>query len=251
MTSGRPVPGDRPQVGLDLRADHRVLRQRRVRQGLVQRRVVLEHDVQDRDQDEQQREQRGEGVVGDQRGQVPRLVVVELRPDRNGEGQHRPSLLERSAARTGRSAACPVRSIAFICRRLPGPRCRNSPTGQSRYKRESHQLRVGAQSGGRGQLRARGDDHSCRRKPPRCRRARTGRRRSAARAATAMSRRPGPGHVVSPCVAVRAAVKAERHPAADHVQLRRARWPRNRTPTSPPARLADRHRSACRPADVR
>jgi hypothetical protein len=82
------------QALLDLGADHRVLRERGVDQGVLQLRVVRQDYVEDRDQDEQQREQRGESVVGDQRGEIARLVVVELRPDRDRKGKRRPPLLE-------------------------------------------------------------------------------------------------------------------------------------------------------------
>ncbi len=122
MMRGRPVPGIDPSCGLDLLADHRVLRERRVRQGLLQRRVVLEHDIQDRGQHQQQREDRDEAVVRDQRGQVPGLVVVELLPDRDRERQRRLSLLEGVGRVPGLlsrgadlPAARPARSIAFIC----------------------------------------------------------------------------------------------------------------------------------------
>ena len=87
-------------------------------------RVVPEHDVQHRDQDEQQREERGEGVVGDQRGEVPGLVVLELRPDRDGNGKRR-----ATAAGTGRPHAEAARCRSYASD-LPGPRGRHRwPSG--------------------------------------------------------------------------------------------------------------------------
>ena len=54
----------------------------------------MQHDAEHAEQHEQQREERGEGVVGDQRGQVARLVVTELLPDRDRHGQPGVLLLE-------------------------------------------------------------------------------------------------------------------------------------------------------------
>ena len=47
----------------------------------------LQHEAEDRHQQEQQREQRQEPVVGDQRSQVGALVVAELVDHGDGEAQ--------------------------------------------------------------------------------------------------------------------------------------------------------------------
>ncbi len=71
----------------ELLADQGVLAQRGVQQPVLQVRVVLQHDVQHGDQHEHQREDAHEGEPGDQHGQVARLVVAELLPHRDREGQ--------------------------------------------------------------------------------------------------------------------------------------------------------------------
>ena len=56
--------------------------------------MVLEHDVQHGRQDKQQREDRDQGGVRDQRGEVARLVIAEFLPDRDRHGQPRVPLLK-------------------------------------------------------------------------------------------------------------------------------------------------------------
>ena len=186
MTRGRPVPGIDPSCVVDLLADHRVLREGRVRQGLLQRRVVLEHDIQDRGQHEQQREDRDEAVVGDERGQVPRLVVVELLPDRDRESQHRCRCWKGVGRATGPFGRAPGPFNRVHMPRLPGRGALIRP-GQSAKARKPP-----ARGRGTGRPRtAAGRRRRPRRrhlKRPRCRRDRTGRRNNAARAATTMSR---------------------------------------------------------------
>ena len=56
---------------------------------LLQLRVALEHEAEHRRGDQQQREDRDERVVGDDRGEVVALVVEELVDDREREPDHR------------------------------------------------------------------------------------------------------------------------------------------------------------------
>ena len=69
-------------------------------------RVALQHEAEDRHEHQQQREQREERVVGDQRRQVAGLVVAELLDHGHGIASQRVALLVRSKARTG-----PIRSM--------------------------------------------------------------------------------------------------------------------------------------------
>ena len=93
MTRAGPVCIQPVHVVLQLRADHRELAERGVEHLVLEGGVAAQHDVQHGDQHQQQREQRGETVVGDQRGQVAGLVVAELLPHRDREGQPGPVLL--------------------------------------------------------------------------------------------------------------------------------------------------------------
>jgi hypothetical protein len=61
-----------------LAANDRELGERRVDQFRLQVGMPLEYEAEDRHQQEQQREQRQEPVVGDQRRQVGTLVVAKL-----------------------------------------------------------------------------------------------------------------------------------------------------------------------------
>ncbi len=79
---------------LDLLADDRELAEDRVLDLVSQPRVALEHEAEDRGQDEQERKQREEGVVGDQRGQIARVVVAELAQHGHRDGQRLVLLLE-------------------------------------------------------------------------------------------------------------------------------------------------------------
>jgi hypothetical protein len=78
---------------VDLVADQRDLAERPVEDFFAQMRVALEHEAEHRDEDEQQREQRDESVVGDQRGHLPRLIVQELPVDGRDERDARAALL--------------------------------------------------------------------------------------------------------------------------------------------------------------
>lgn len=69
---------ERVHVLAQLAADDRELGERRVDQPRLQVGIPLEHEAEDGHQQEQQREQRQEPVVGDQRRQVGTLVVAEL-----------------------------------------------------------------------------------------------------------------------------------------------------------------------------
>ncbi len=84
----------RLNAALDLRSDHRVGAQRGVEQVLAHCQVVPQHDVEQRDQHQEQREDRNERVVGDQRGQIARPVITELLPHRQREPQRRPAALQ-------------------------------------------------------------------------------------------------------------------------------------------------------------
>ena len=69
--------------------------ERRVQQLVLQVGVALQHEAEDRHKQQQQREQRQEPVVGDQRGEVGALIVGELVDDGDGEAQPAvPALVE-------------------------------------------------------------------------------------------------------------------------------------------------------------
>src|SRR5215475_2900690 len=72
---------------LELRADDGVLVHRGRQHLVLQLGIILEHDVQHGYQEKQQREDRDQAGVRDQGGQVARLVVAELLPHRDREGQ--------------------------------------------------------------------------------------------------------------------------------------------------------------------
>ena len=78
--------GQRLDLVLELRADDRDPGERRVEHVLLERRVVLQHEPERGDEHQQQREQREERVVGDQRREAGRPVVEELAHDRHGHG---------------------------------------------------------------------------------------------------------------------------------------------------------------------
>ncbi len=73
---GGGVAGER--VDLDLIADHRKLTQHGVLDGPLRAGIALQHEPEDRRQHQQQRKQREERVIGDQRREAPRLVVAEF-----------------------------------------------------------------------------------------------------------------------------------------------------------------------------
>ena len=84
----------RVDVALQLIADDRELAERRVQDfGLVLR-VAFEHEAEHGHEQQQQREQRGEAVVGDQRRELPGAVVAELLDHRRGKAQPRAALLD-------------------------------------------------------------------------------------------------------------------------------------------------------------
>ena len=89
------VPVERMDVSGDLGPDDREVGQRRVDDALLEVGIVAKDHAQDGHEHEQQGEQREEPVVGDQGGQVPRLVVTELLDHREGERDRRMPLLER------------------------------------------------------------------------------------------------------------------------------------------------------------
>jgi hypothetical protein len=80
-------------VPRDLVADDGELRDRGVDDPLLERAVALDHHGDDRDEHEQQREQREEAVVRDQRREVPGAVVAELLDDGEREREPRTRLL--------------------------------------------------------------------------------------------------------------------------------------------------------------
>ena len=72
------APGQRLDLVLELRTDDRDAGERRVQHVLLERRVVLENEAEYGHQHQQQREQREEGVVGDERREIGGAVVEEL-----------------------------------------------------------------------------------------------------------------------------------------------------------------------------
>ena len=78
---------ERVHVLAQLAADDRELGERRVDQPVLEAGIPLQHEAEDGHEQEQQREQRQEPVVGDQRRQVGALVVAELVDHREGEAQ--------------------------------------------------------------------------------------------------------------------------------------------------------------------
>jgi hypothetical protein len=78
----------------ELRADHWELAERGVDDPLLEVRVTLENETEHRRQDEQQREDREEAVVGDRRGVVAALIVGVLLQHRKRETQPTMPLLE-------------------------------------------------------------------------------------------------------------------------------------------------------------
>ena len=89
-----PGAAQRVRVAAQLAADQRVLRERRVQQIVLQLRVAAQHQIQHGVQDQQQREDRRECVIGHQRGQVAGLVVAELLPGADHVPEPGPPLLE-------------------------------------------------------------------------------------------------------------------------------------------------------------
>jgi hypothetical protein len=80
-----PAALQRGDVATELVADDRNLRDGRVEHVLLELRVVLEDEAEDRDERQQQREQREERPVGDERGEARRLVLLELLEHRDRE----------------------------------------------------------------------------------------------------------------------------------------------------------------------
>jgi len=73
--------------GLQLVAHQRDLLERRVQHRLLGSGVAVENEAQDRHKHHEQRKQREEAVVGDERGEVAALVVAELLDDGHGHGE--------------------------------------------------------------------------------------------------------------------------------------------------------------------
>ena len=190
MTRGSAGTRERPQLDLDLGPITGYWDRAESSSVCCSAGLPLSIDVQHRGQHQQQREERDEAVVGDESGEVPCLVVAELLPDRDREGQPRLPLLEPSAAATGSAQPrAPVRSIAFICPVYPvrGALIRLA----NRLKRESRPASGSAHEVGRGRAscgQAAMTTTSLSPERRRCRRGRTGRRSNAARAATTTSR---------------------------------------------------------------
>ena len=86
----------------ELLTDDRELTERRVEDAVLEVRVVVEHEAEDRRQQQKQREQRQEAVVRDERGKVDALVVEELVGDGQREADHRVPPLERIDPRDSR-----------------------------------------------------------------------------------------------------------------------------------------------------
>ncbi len=84
----------RVDVALELIADDRELAERGVQDAGLGLGRTFEHEAQHRDEHEQQREQRDEPVVGDQRRELAGLVVAELLDHRRGEAEPAVALLE-------------------------------------------------------------------------------------------------------------------------------------------------------------
>jgi hypothetical protein len=81
----RAASGEGLNLVGELRANHRDLGEGRVEDVVVQRRVVLEHEPEDRDEGEQQWEQREERVERHQRAEARRAVLAELLNHRDRE----------------------------------------------------------------------------------------------------------------------------------------------------------------------
>ena len=84
----------RRHVLAELLADHGNLRDGGVQHVLLEVRIALEQEAQDRGERQQQREDREEGPVGDERRQARRAVVGELLRDRAWHGRQRTCLLK-------------------------------------------------------------------------------------------------------------------------------------------------------------
>jgi len=78
----------------ELRPDHGELAERRVDDPLLEVRMPLEDEAEHGREDEQQREDREEAVVGDRRGVVAALVVGVLLQHRERKANRRVPLLE-------------------------------------------------------------------------------------------------------------------------------------------------------------
>ena len=152
----------RVDVALQLIADDRELAERRVQDfGLVLR-VAFEHEAEHGHEQQQQREQRGEAVVGDQRRELPGAVVAELLDHRRGKAQPRAALLdaverleavvEAHRRRPAWSRSPPGRALA------PATAARANWQGGLRAERSTWcvstrcapQMRAGAPPAGRG-----------------------------------------------------------------------------------------------------
>ena len=79
----------------ELVADDRELAQRRVEDPTLQIGIALQHEPENRRQQQQEREQRQEAVVRDQRGEVRALILGELVDDGDREARPPVASLER------------------------------------------------------------------------------------------------------------------------------------------------------------
>ena len=101
---------DLADVRLDLWSDHGEPREGRVEQPLLERRIVLDHERHDGDEHEQEREEREEAVVGDQRRHLSGSVVPELL-EANGNARTGRFRWASSARRSSRCAVPPRVSV--------------------------------------------------------------------------------------------------------------------------------------------
>ena len=137
-----PRPLDRANVVADLRADHRELRQRRVKQALLQLGVIVECVAGQRGQDHQQREQREEAVVRDRRGQVAGAAVAEALDDCQRDRRPRPGPLE-AIERADRCADIHLPAVPPTAPKETAPR--RSRTCRARWPPSTRRCRPGGE----------------------------------------------------------------------------------------------------------
>jgi hypothetical protein len=91
---GSAAAGARVHAVAQLASEHGELGQSRVQQPGLQVRIAVQHQAEDRHKQQQQREQRQEPVIGDQRREVAALIVGELVDDRDREADPAMAALE-------------------------------------------------------------------------------------------------------------------------------------------------------------
>ena len=133
---------DRANVGADLRADHRELRQRRIEEPLLQVGVIVQRVAGERGQDHQQREQREEAVVRDRRGQVAGAAVAEALHDGERDRHPGPGPLE-AIERAERRPCIHVPAVPATMAGETTPR--TSRTCRARWPRSTHRCRPGGE----------------------------------------------------------------------------------------------------------